>query len=631
MTNGTLTPQRLGAGFALFAALGIAACSSSGGGDSAGAANGANAPESTPNLDGTTPGPIDPATGLPVPGPAGPDGNPPGQTPAVGSDGPNGPGSQGPGVTPIDPGSTVAPVQVTTRAGNVLDCSTLQRPPTPLRRLTRFEYNNTVRDLFGTTTTPADAFPPDEEVTDGFSNNALVLTVSSLHVEKYVEAAEALAAEATSNLSTLVQCDTAAAGEEACARQFAERFGRRAYRRPLEQGDIDTLMEAYAVGTNFQSGIEIMVRTILQSPHFMYRVEFTGTEGAGAGMVRLNGFETATRLSYLLWGSAPDDSLLDAAQNGELDSPEQVGSKAQQMLDDPRAQAAVAEFVRQWLGLTQTKLETLTKNPAAFPLWADGMHSVMREETDAFVKHVIWDGDASLNALLTESAGLPKGPLAELYGVPASDTVVSLPAEQSRAGVLTLPSFLALAAHPDQTSPVRRGKFVRAKMLCDPPPPPPPEANVNPPSPEEGGTARERFTRHLNEESCRGCHLLMDPLGFTFESFDAMGVFRTDDEGRELDLTGQILGSDDADGPFTGVKELATKLAASNQVRDCVATQWFRYSIGRTDEAGDACSLVPLQQDFETTGANLREMLVAMTQTEAFLYRRAVTLEEVSQ
>lgn len=611
----------------LLLGTGVLACSSEAGDGSS----------TTPVLSGV-PGAPDPAgTGAPPaiggmgsmsPGVTMPDGAPPGTGVAPpGGSGVTDHATPTPN-TPVNQQTTVAPDHIVNDDGTTLDCRMLQRPPTPLRRLTRVEYDNTVRDLLGTTLKPASSFPPDE-VADGFTNNAVVLTVSALHAEKYVEASEALAAEAVANLDALVGCDPVASGEEACAREFARDFGRRAYRRDLSTEDVDALMEAYAVGGSFQKGIEVMLRAMLQSPHFLYRVEFTGADTPGAGMVRLNGYETATRLSYLLWTTMPDDALLDAAASGQLDTPEQVAAKAHEMLQDQRARGAAAEFARQWLSLN--RLEGVSKDTAAFPLWSHDMRAAMLREASAMVEHVVFDGAGTLDALLTEPVGLAAGPLATLYGVPEAVGMVALPPEQQRAGILTMPGFLAVQAHPDQTSPVLRGEFVRARLMCTPPPPPPPEANITPPEPGEGGTARERFTRHVSDEACAGCHQLMDPLGFPFEYFDAMGVFRTTENGQAIDVSGEMFASKDMDGPFVGVPELATKLAASGQVRDCVATQWFKYSIGRTEEAGDACSLTPLQDQFAASGANLKDLIVAMTQTEAFLYRRAVTAEEVAQ
>ena len=514
-----------------------------------------------------------------------------------------------------------APDQVQNPDGTTVDCATLERPPTPLRRLTRFEYNNTVRDLFDTSLTPAEDFPPDE-MADGFSNNALVLTISSLHAEKYTLASEALAAEAVTQLSSLLPCDPATAGEQACAQEFAETFGRKVFRRTLESEDVSVLMEAYAVGSSFEKGIEIMMRAMLQSPHFLFRVEFTGSDTPGAGMVRLNGFETAARLSYLIWGSTPDDELLDAAEAGELSTSEQVAAQARRMLSDEKARSAVVEFYRQWLEMS--RLDIITKDAAAFPLWSDELRDAMKAEGDAVVQAVVFGQTPTLDALLTSPLGLPQGPLAQLYGIPASDQVATLPADQ-RSGVMTLPGFMSVQAHPDQTSPVLRGKFIREKLLCQDVSPPPDNVDISAPAPSEGGTARERFDRHASDAFCAECHSLMDPLGYAFETYDAIGSFRTTDQGATLDLSGELVDTRAIDGPFNGVFEMAELLAQAEEVSDCVATQWYKFAMGRGTEQGDACSLLPLQASFAHSGSNLMELIVNTTQSEAFLYRRATS------
>jgi len=199
-----------------------------------------------------------------------------------------------------------------------------------------------------------------------------------------------------------------------------------------------------------------------------------------------------------------------------------------------------------------------------------------------------------------------------------------LPATQGRAGILTQASFLSVQAHPDQTSPVLRGKFVRTKLMCQNVPPPPMDVDITPPSVTSAPTARERFAAHQTVAgSCVTCHQMMDPIGLAFEGFDAIGKYRTTENGVTIDLSGSLLGSAGGaiDGPFTGVRELATRLAGSDQVRDCVATQWFRYAAGRTEEVPDGCSLTTLQDAFGASGGDLGELVVAMTQTDAFWYR----------
>lgn len=508
----------------------------------------------------------------------------------------------------------------------------------PQRRLTRFEYNNTVRDLLGTSLTPADQFPPDE-IAGGFNNNATVLTVSALHAEKYLLAAEALAAEAVAgDLSKLVPCDAAAvqgqvAQEEACARQFVQDFGRRAYRRPLETSEVDRLMRAYAAGRtdgSFREGIEVVIRAALQSSKFLFRLELRHDSDASSSRVRLDPYEMASRLSYLIWASGPDDELLDAAEAGLLDTREQLAERTRQMLEHPRARRAITEFYKQWLNLG--KLGTIVKEESKFPGYNDELVAGMSAETPAFVEHVLWSGDHKLSSLLTLPVGFATEPVAELYGVtvpPGSTTpqLVDLPPDQ-RAGVLTQPAFLAVHAHPDQTSPVLRGKAIRAKFMCQDPPPPPNDVDLTPPTGEEGVTARERFNQHASNDRCAGCHQLMDPIGFAFENFDSVGAYRTEEGGQVIDVSGEMVASDDMDGPFVGVRQLAEKLAGSAQVRECLATQWFRYTAGRFENVDDECSLDGLRAGFHGSEGDLVELIVATTQTDAFMYRSAIAEEE---
>lgn len=513
-------------------------------------------------------------------------------------------------------------------------CRTSEISRTPLRRLTRFEYANSVRHLLHVDLDVARDLPVDE-VTDGFNNNAAVLTVSALHAEKYVLASEALAKEAVTNPSTSMSCDVLAKGEEACASELARSFGRRAFRRPTTAQDEQLLLAAYAVGKTGGShaeGIEVMIRAALQSPHFLYRLELSTPADATARLVPLSQYELATRLSYLLWASGPDDALLDLAEQGGLATAEQVAAKARAMLEDPKARAAVADFYSQWLGTT--RLEVTNKNTALFPAYSNALREAMAQELPAFIEYVHWTSDHSFDTLLTSPLAFVSGPLAELYGVTApggaasSPQNVMLPPEQGRSGILTQAAFLSVQAHPDQTSPVLRGKFIRTKLLCQPPPPPPPDADISPPEIDQGGTARERFSAHLTAgNSCSGCHVLMDPIGLAFEHFDAVGRYRPLDGGRSIDASGEVLGADDASlaGPFNGVRELAAKLSGSDQVRDCAATQWFRFAAGRSEEQADSCSLARLQEAFAASNGDLIELLVGVTQTDSFRFKSPLT------
>jgi hypothetical protein len=553
-------------------------------------------------------------------------------TGSAGSTGNTGSGTAGSsqgGATTTGTGGAVSTTGVA-GSGVTATCPTTAITPTPLRRLTKFEYANATKNLLNVTSTVVSELPADE-VTEGFSNNAGILTVSPLHAEKYVLASEALAKEAVKNLAALTNnCNTTSRGEDACAMDFANAFGRRAFRRAVTAEDRANLMAAYTAGRtggSYAEGIEVMIRAALQSPHFIYRLETTAPANANAALVPISQYELASRLSFLIWASGPDDALLDAAGRGELADRTAVAAKARTMLADPKARVAVTEFYNQWIGTS--RLDITSKATEQFPTYTTAMRDAMKAETPAFVQYVLWTGDHKLSTLLTSPAGFVTSALASVYGVtvPANTTtpmMVTLPAAQNRAGILTQAGFLSVQAHPDQTSPVLRGKFVRTKLMCQNVPPPPMDVDITVPKVTSAPTARERFAAHeAAGSSCAACHVMMDPIGLAFESFDGIGKYRTTENGVNIDVSGNIANSAGGklDGAFNGVRELATKLAGSEQVQDCVATQWFRYAAGRTEEVPDGCSLTNLQDAFGASGGDLNELVVAMTQTDAFWYR----------
>lgn len=530
-------------------------------------------------------------------------------------------------VTPGNPVTPVTPVPTTPIDVTNADCSVPKAPATLMRRLTTFEYNNVVFDLLGVK--PTTQIPLDG-VTDGYDNNTSVLNVSSLHAEKFVLASEEVAKAAVQNIATLAPCSaTDEAGELECARTFAQTFGRLAFRRTVTADDESALLTAYGFGRDggsYAEGIEVMLRAILQSPYFLYRVERAAAQPiAGSSVAAVDSFEMATRLAFLVWGSTPDAALLDAAAGGELTTKESIATWARTMLADDKAKRGIVNFYEQWLGLS--KLGITQKNSTFFPAYTDAAQTALAGELPAFMTHLLWEGDHKLTSMLTSPVAFVNKDTAVFYGLNnvTSDAAmqVELPADQERAGVLTQASFLAVQAHPDQTSPVLRGKFVRTKLMCTPPPPPPADADITPPDVASAKTARERLSGHLTAgSSCASCHALMDPIGFAFEHYDAVGQFRLQENGVDIDVSGEITGGTESlAGAFSGVHELGTKLAASAQVQTCVATQWFRFAAGRNEAAGDECSLSTLQSQFATSQGDLVELVVAMTQTDAFLYR----------
>jgi hypothetical protein len=488
------------------------------------------------------------------------------------------------------------------------------RPPAPLRRLSRVQYNNTVRDLLGDVSRPADAFLV-EEVPGRFAASAALAQASPAVVEQYRTAAERLAADAARKLAPC------AGAEEDCARAFIADFGLRALRRPLTDGESAGLLELFrrvrAEG-DFPFGIQAVMAALLQSPGFLYRVELPPTGAAAASVAPLGPYEVASRLSYFLVGSMPDAELFAAARAGRLTTPADLEAQARRLLGSPGARDAAGELFSEWLSLAS--LDGQTKDPKLFPAFDDGLRAAMREETVRFARWALFEGDARLETLITSPRSPINPALGKLYGaaVAGSDySVTELPAGQ-RSGLLTQASLLTLTSHSDSASPTRRGKLVLDQLMCQPPPPPPPDVDFKLPPPVPGQSARERFAAHTTNPACAGCHLFIDPVGFGFANYDAIGQFQATEGGRPVDASGEIKGSVDLDGPFVGAVALGRKLAASGQVRRCLVEQWFSYAQGRADESGDAASVTQALDRFNASGGDLRELMVALVRTDAF-------------
>lgn len=489
--------------------------------------------------------------------------------------------------------------------------------PVPLRRLTNEEYNNTVRDLLGDTSRPADVFPPDETV-GGFENNT-VAPITQAGVERYMEAAEALAARAVTRLDTLAPCP-AGSPPASCARHFIDTFGRRAYRRPLSEGEREGLFALFAEKENragFARAVELVITAILESPSFLYRAE---PADGGTKTRPLSGYEIATRLSYFIWASTPDDPLLDAAAAGNLQTREDVERAARRLLADPRATDGIRSFHRQWLDLRV--LDTASKSPVLFPAFTPELKAAMVEETLRFATHAVLQGGDTITTLLTSKKSFVDAALAKLYGVPAPAgdgfALVDLPPLE-RSGLLTHASVMTVLAGAEETSPILRGKFVREKLLCEKISPPPVGLDIRPPPFDPKLTRKERFNQHRADPSCAYCHDTMDPPGFGFEHYDAIGAWRSvEGAAAPVDATGVLSDIDDANGPFDGAVDLAARLSASKQVRRCIATQWFRAALGRVERVEDKPSLDMAYQTFARAGFDVRELIVAIAASDVF-------------
>jgi hypothetical protein len=508
---------------------------------------------------------------------------------------------------------------------------------TPIRRLTRFEYNNTVRDLLGDTTSPAGVLPPEEEVA-GFNNQAAALTSSNLLIEQYMKVAEDVGARAVLDMNALLpECDPELDGHDTCALSFIQDFGTRAFRRPLTQIEATRLKSVFDWAINepelgrFEDGIRLVIEAALQSPSFLYRPELGGETPIEGDVVPFTSWEMATKLSYMLWNTMPDAALFAAAEADELTTKEQIAAQSMRMLDDDRAAEVIRNFHTQWLLLTH--LDSVTKDTNVYPAFDGSLRPLWTEEIQAFVEHVILEGDGSLQTLLTANFSFMNEELATFYGDDVLDSVTGPEFRQvqldpsRRAGFLTSAGLMATHANANQSSPVFRGKFVREQLMCNTLPLPPNNLVIEPPELDPNKTTKEQFEEIGANDACAGCHVLMNPIGFIFEHYDGVGQWRDQQNGKDIDAVGDVVQTDDIDGSYDGAVELAAALAQSSQVQECVASQWFRFAYNRTVTQEDSCTVEQLNDVFRSSNFNVKSLLLALTQTNAFLYRRAVELE----
>jgi len=498
------------------------------------------------------------------------------------------------------------------------------RPRALLRRLSRQQYDNTVRDLLGDTGRPAQAFLVDE-VPGSYSASVALAQASPAEIEQYRVAAERLAATAVTNLTALLPCQPAG-GEEPCAATFIADFGLRALRRPLtaeESSGLLALFQKVRAEGDFAFGIQAVIGALLQSPGFLYRVELPPPDARAGAVVPLDPYQRASRLSYFLLATMPDAELFAAAKANELATAAGVEKQARRLLADPRASDVVADFHAQLLWAWN--LTDLQKD-APFN-YTPALGQAMEDELRAFTGSLIVGPSArgTLVDLLTSTSTFADAGLAKIYGLPPPAGTGLVPVTldpQQRAGVLTQAAFLTGNAGHDDPSVVQRGVRLLDDILCRPLPPPPPNVDVPVfPEPRPNATTRERYEQH-HLSPCADCHLKIDPLGFALLNYDAVGAYHATEPVSPLpiDASGSLQVPSGQLSWTTGV-ELVKKMATLPETRDCMSKQWFRYMLRRKEGPGDARSLQVAGDAFKASQYTLKDLLVGLVRTRAFTHR----------
>ncbi len=483
-----------------------------------------------------------------------------------------------------------------------------------LNRLTQAQYRNTIRDLVGADVVQPPTLEPDSKADGLVAVGAASSTISSRGVEIYEQAALSLAEQVLSTperRARVLPCAPRGPDDAACMRQLVERFGRRAWRRPLAADEVEAVVALGLAsgGGDFLTGARYALARLLQSPHFLYRVEI------GDGQ-RLGPYELATRLAFFLWNAGPDDALLDAAARGDLDTPEGLGREVDRLLADPRAREAVRNFFEEWLGLDE--LAGLRKDPNIFRHYASDLGQSAREETLRVAEDLVFTQDADLRELLRTRTTFVDRRLAAIYNVPATVREgfgrVELPPDGERRGFLGQVSFLAGQAHPTSSSATLRGIFVREALLCEDMPPPPANLNTAIPQPSpDARTLRERLEVHMLDPNCASCHTVTDHIGLGLERFDGIGRARETDNGALIETAGELDGT-----PFADAADLADVIADDPRFPRCFARKLYSYALGRTAGREDAATVRALGDRFDARGRRVLGLVRDIATSDAF-------------
>lgn len=499
----------------------------------------------------------------------------------------------------------------------------LEAPPRVMRKLTRSQYEAAIHSVFGETI----VVPPTESdvVFGGLAAvGAGSATVSLRGIELHEAAAVSVARQVFEDpvfVEDKVPCDVGESFDRACVSAFTQSMAEALFLRPLKPDALDALVGLAEVHMetlgDFEASLEFVLSTLLQSPSFLFRTEH-GTTHTSSGAVGYDSRAMASRLSYFLWGSGPDEWLNERAAAGalDIDAGEDYAATVDAMLEDPRAHAGIRTFFSDMLRLSE--LDTLLKDSTVYPQAVSTFGQSAREGTLRFIEYHVFETSGDYRDLLTSRETFVDPLLAIVYRVPAANLEgfgrVTLPVESRRRGLLGQASILALHSHAVTTSATLRGLFVRETLLCgEIPDPPPGVVTVIPEATGDSPTLRDRVAIHLQDPVCSSCHLLMDPIGLSLEQFDAIGQFRTEEGGAMIDASGTWLGR-----RFEDAADMTERLRNDPAFLACFPRTVFRYAMGRLDTPADEVTLEELEADFASQEYRVLDLFRAVATHPSF-------------
>ena len=498
--------------------------------------------------------------------------------------------------------------------------------PISMRRLTGEQYTRSIHDVLGDHITVPGRIDPDDRREGLLAVGSTFVSVSASGFEKYEAAATVIAEQALdgAHRATLVPCEPASTSgsSEVCAREFVQVIGHRLFRRPLTDAELGLRVsianDSADELSDFYAGLQLSLASLLISPHFLFQIETAEPDPANPSRFRLTGGSLASRMSYLLLNTTPDDELLDAAENGSLVETEGLSAQVDRLIESSGIDIGLRAFFSDLYEFKQFDDGIVRKDSQLFPAYSQAVADDAKEQTLLTIAtHLTAGGDArdlftTRDTFLSRTLGLVYQVLVtEEEGFEARTFEDSSP----RAGILSHISLMALYSHPGRASATLRGKFVREVLLCQDVPTPP--ANVDFTIDEETlgqiRTARERLEAHVGNEACAGCHTLMDPIGLAFENFDAIGAFRVQENGATIDASGEIDGV-----RFEDAIGLGQALRDHPALGPCLVKSIFRYAVGREPTLNEEPFLESLQARFASSGYEVPNLLRELVMSEGF-------------
>ncbi len=509
--------------------------------------------------------------------------------------------------------------------GPVPDPPVIEPGPIAMRRLTEAQYRATIADVLGEDLVVAGRFEPDSRVAGLLAVGTSHVSVTPSGFEQYESIARGVAAQAldAEHRATLVPCTPTDTTDDACAAAFVRTVGRRLFRRPLADSELEPWVaiarDAASELGSFHAGLEVALATLLVAPEFLFRVE-TSEHDPVSGGERLTSIAMASRLSYFLWNTAPDEELLAAAERGDLVDDELLAAQVDRLLASPRVETSVREFFSDVYGFDAIDEGLVRKDPVIFPAFSQDLILDAKEQTLRVVIEHLLAEDGDYRELFTTRRSFMTRRLGLVYRVPVRTAdgwePFEFPEDSRRAGILTHASLLALHSHPGRSSPTLRGKFIREAILCQDVPPPPGNIDFSmfaDDAAQNRSTARGRLEAHVASPACAGCHNLMDPIGLALENMDGIGTERETENGSPIDPSGELDGT-----PYDDAPGLGRAIAQHQRLVPCLVESLVKYAVVRYPVPRERELLTWLQDRFAESGYRLRDLMRLVVLSDAF-------------